>query len=129
MARSLLDTDAVLDYLNRHPPTVSLVEALVAQGDPLCTCDIVLAEVHAGLYPHDEERASGFLPTLEFLAASPAASERAGRWRYQFAHRGGQLPVTDALIAGTAVEHTATIVTGNVRDYPMPEVSVVSVWQ
>jgi predicted nucleic acid-binding protein len=35
------------------------------------------------------------------------------------------LPLTDALIAATAVEHNATVVTGNVRDYPMPEVSIL----
>jgi hypothetical protein len=127
MAQYLLDTDAVLDYLNRHAPTVTLMRSLVAQGERLCACDIVLAEVYAGLLPRDEERAAAFLPTLDYLPASAAAAETAGRWRFQFARRGRQLPVTDALIAATALEYNATIITGNVPDYPMPEVAVISV--
>ena len=125
MASFLLDTDAVVDYLNRFPSTVDLVDSLVAQGERLCTCEIVLTEVYAGLYPQDEATAALFLPNLEFLPGSAEAAERAGRWRYQFARMGRMLPVTDALIASTAIEHDATVITRNARDYPMPEVSVL----
>ena len=125
MAAYLLDADAVIDFINRHTPTVALVEQLILNDERLCTCEVVLAEVYAGLTQRDEERASKFLQTLDFLPGTSESAERAGRWRYQFARRGRVLPTTDALIAATAVEHNVTIVTGNVRDYLMPEVSLL----
>jgi predicted nucleic acid-binding protein len=36
-----------------------------------------------------------------------------------------QLSTTDCLIAAIAVEHQAQLVTGNRRDFPMPEITVV----
>jgi hypothetical protein len=125
MALYLLDTDAVIDYLNRFPPTLTLLRELTANAAILCTCDVVLAEVYTGLQPRHEAIASDFVPSLRFLAGSPDAAERAGRWRYAFSQQGQTLPLTDALIATTALAHNATLVTGNVRDYPMPNVSLL----
>jgi predicted nucleic acid-binding protein len=125
MALYLLDSDAVIDYLNRFPPTLLLLRSLNDGGETLCTCDVVLAEVYAGLQPAGEKPASEFLPTLRFLTSSAVAAEQAGRWRYAFNRQGRPLPLTDALIAATALTHRATIVTGNVRDFPMPEVGVL----
>ncbi len=125
MASYLLDADAVIDYLKRYAPTLRVIAQLVANEDRLCTCDVVLAEVYAGLTPGDEGHATAFLTTLEFLPGSVTSAEQAGRWRYQFARQGRTLPTTDALIAATAVEHGATVVTANARDYPMPEVSIL----
>ena len=126
MASYLLDADAVIDYIKRYPPTIELIRRLIANEDRLCTCDIVLAEVYSGLMPQDEPAGVAFLSAMEFLPASAAAAEQAGRWRYQFARQGRMLPTTDALVAATALEYGATVVTANARDYPMPEVSVLS---
>jgi len=41
------------------------------------------------------------------------------------ARRGEALATTDCLIAGIAVAHQATIVTGNLKDYAMPEVTTL----
>ena len=125
MALYLLDSDAVIDCLNRFSPTLAFLRELAASEDILCTCDVVLAEVYAGLHPRHEAIASDFLPSLRFLSGSPEAAEQAGRWRYAYNQQGRALPLTDALIAATAMANNATVVTGNVRDYPMPEVSLL----
>lgn len=39
--------------------------------------------------------------------------------------RGLQLPATDCLIAATAHEHGALVITRNVKDFPMPEVTLL----
>ena len=125
MALYLLDSDAVIDVLNRVPRTLFLLRSLSAHRERLCICAVVLAEVYAGLQPRDEARARSFLPTLLYLATSVHIAEQAGRWRYQFARVGRVLPTTDVLIAATAVSNGATVITGNVRDYPMPELSLL----
>jgi predicted nucleic acid-binding protein len=125
VARYLLDTDAVIDYLHGIDTTVSLVRSIFARGDSLCLCAMVISEVYAGLRPEDHDRTHGFLFGCEFLLAAPDSARQAGEWRYRHARRGVAVSTTDALIAATAVAHQATIVTGNVADYPMSEISVL----
>jgi tRNA(fMet)-specific endonuclease VapC len=123
MARYLFDADAVIDYFNDVPSAIEIIDDLYRQGDLLCTCSVVIAELYAGLLPVERARGQRLLDSLRFLSTSPNAARQAGVWRYDFARRGRQLSTTDCLIGAVAVEHRATLVTGNVKDYPMAEVS------
>jgi predicted nucleic acid-binding protein len=125
VARYLLDTDAIIDYLFGIPSSVTLIQDLHQRGDTLCVCDVVIAEVFAGLRPPHREAAERLLAACLFLPPSPAIAQQAGTWRYEFARRGLQLATTDTLIAATADAHGATVVTGNTKDYPMPEVELL----
>lgn len=126
MTRYLLDSDAVIDFLNGVATTADLIDTLYQQQDTLCTCDVVIAEVHAGLLPADRERGRRLLGSLWFLACAPTAAELAGVWRYDFRRRGLQLATTDCLISAIAHEHRATLITGNVAHFPMTEVSLLA---
>jgi predicted nucleic acid-binding protein len=125
MARFLLDTDAIIDYLFGIPTTVALIQDLHHRGETLCVCDVVIAEVYAGLRSQHREAAEQLLSACTFLPTSPTIAQQAGRWRYDFARRGIQLATTDTLVAATAHAHEATIVTGNTKDYPMPELTLL----
>ncbi|MBI2912277.1 MAG: PIN domain-containing protein [Chloroflexi bacterium] len=126
MARYLLDSDAVIDYLKSVPASVALLQDLDARGEFLCLCSVVVAEVWSGLRPDLREATGRRLRLLEFLATGPEEAAQAGQWRYDYARQGVTLATTDALIAATAHAHGATVVTGNVRHYPMDEVRVLA---
>ncbi len=126
MARYLLDTDAIIDYLAGFQPSVALIQEIHSRGDLLCVSDVVLAEVYSGLLPRDRDKAGKLLGACPFLSTGPEAARRAGEWRYEYARKGVTLSTTDALMAATAHAHDAAIITGNVGDYPMREVSVLS---
>jgi predicted nucleic acid-binding protein len=51
-------------------------------------------------------------------------AERAGRWRRDFAAQGVTLTQADCLIAAAAAGVGARLITGNPKDFPMPELSV-----
>jgi predicted nucleic acid-binding protein len=125
MTRHLLDSDGVIDVLKGVADTIALLQSLGQQGNTLCLSDVVLGEVYAGLHPQDEADAERFLSTLEYLPTSDTAARQAGRWRYAYERRGRVLSLTDCLIAATAVEHQANLVSGNARDFPMPELTIV----
>lgn len=125
MTRHLLDTDTIIDVLAGFPSTVAFVEQLEAQGHQLCTCDVVVAEVITGLRPQDQARGERLLGALDYLPTSREAAQQAGQWRGSYRHQGMQLATTDCLIAAVAHAHSAQVVTGNVRDFPMPELTVL----
>jgi predicted nucleic acid-binding protein len=125
MGRYLLDTDAVIDYLLGIPSSVSLIQDLHERGEVLCVCDIVIAEVYAGLRPQHRGVGEQLLSACSFLSTSLGTAQQAGSWRYDFARQGITLSTTDALVAATAHAYDAAIVTGNLSDYPMRELTLV----
>lgn len=125
MTLFLLDSDAVIDLLRGMPVAADFVSGLYQPGNTLCTCDVVVAEVGAGLHARHREQGWEFMASMRFLTTSSAAARQAGTRRYDFRSRGIQLTTTDCLIEAVALAHQATLVTGNVRDFPMPELSVL----
>jgi predicted nucleic acid-binding protein len=49
----------------------------------------------------------------------------AGVFRYDLARQGRTLQISDALTAATAVVTGSTLVTTNVKDYPMPNLRLL----
>ncbi len=125
MTRYLLDADTVIDLLARRPAAVELLSRLDALRDELCVCDVVLAELYSGLSDRERTEAVEFVPGLRFLPTYAEAGIQAGAWRYLYARQGRQLATTDCRIAATAHAHGATLITGNVRDFPQPEISLL----
>lgn len=125
MALYLLDADALIDFTNRFRPTIDLLERLTRDRDDLAVCDVSVAETYAGLQRDAAARLEGLLEGCLFLPSRIEIARQAGQWRYDYARQGQALSTTDVLMAATALAHEATIVTGNVRHYPMSEVSLL----
>lgn len=126
MTRYLLDSDAVIDFLNGVTATSDLIEMLYREQDDLCTCDIVIAEVFEGLIALDRAHGDKLLNSFHYLASTPSAATQAGVWRHDFSRQGRQLATTDCLIAAIAHEHHATLLTGNTAHFPMTGVSILA---
>ena len=88
-------------------------------------CGVVITEFFTGLQPEQRPRWETFVERLAFWNITPQIAMQAGLYRYTYARRGTTLATTDAIIAATAVSVGATLVTGNVKDFPMPELSLI----
>lgn len=121
----LLDSDCLIDLFAGMPHTAEFLNSLRRDGSLLCTCSIVLTEIYSGLHAHAIAQAEQFLGQLTFLPTSEQAARRAGAWRYSYKRQGISLSTTDCLIAATALEHDARLVTGNLRDFPMKDVTII----
>ncbi len=117
MAVYLLDSDALVDYLNAYLPTMQLLEELLTSRNVLATNAIVIAEVFSGLSLPKRVEAQPFVDGLAFLELTAAVAKRAGELRYNAARRGVSLGIADVLVAATALEQFATVVSGNVRHF------------
>ena len=120
----VLDSTVLIDYL-RGRPTVERVSALAETGDLLATTAINVEEIVRGLRPAEVGAATELFAGLEVLSVDLAAAWQAGEWRRGFSARGVTLWQADCLIAATTKVNGAALVTGNPKDFPMPEVEVV----
>lgn len=97
---------------------------LVADGHTLATSCVNLAEVETGFRQRERRRAEALLARLRFLVTDREAARRAGRYQAEWARRGRTVQTPDALVAGTARAHGATLLTHNLDDFPMVDLRV-----
>jgi predicted nucleic acid-binding protein len=120
----VLDSTVLIDYL-RGRPAVARVGALREAGDIAATTAINVEEIVRGLRPAEAEAAATLFTGLVVLPIDKRAAWQAAEWRRTFAATGTTLWQADCLIAATALRHAGSLVTGNPKDFPMPDVEVV----
>jgi predicted nucleic acid-binding protein len=117
--RFLLDTTALIDLSKDVRGVLPSLKALVAAGGILGVCAVSVAEFLAGVPPPERRDWERWIADFEYWDISREAALLAGAFRYDLARQGRALHVPDALMAATAVVTRSTLVTNNVKDYPM----------
>lgn len=124
MTTFLIDSDVLADFFQKKSYALQLVEKL-SQGGSLAISLLTVSELRAGWTKH---QATFFLPQLYALTKpfglTESIAELAGELRYAYKTKGVSLPTVDTLIAATALVNGHTLVTRNIKDYPMPELSL-----
>jgi predicted nucleic acid-binding protein len=121
----LLDTTALIDFLGGAPKAVSLVKELSEDEHELCTCCICVAELYSGLSGDAAATADELLDNLTYFDVTRDQARLGGSMRYHYARRGISLSTSDTIIAAVAIVNDATLVTANVRDFPMAELRLL----
>lgn len=121
MALYLLDSSVIIDVLNGKRGREALLENLVAQGHVLACCAINFTEVYAGMRPSEEQRTERFLRSLLFYEITPEMAKLAGLLKRDWARKGVTLALSDVTIAAVALEAGLTLLTDNLKHYPMRE--------
>jgi predicted nucleic acid-binding protein len=119
----VLDTTVLIDAL-RGRPAADRIEELVATREVLLTTAVNVEEIVRGLRPAEQESVDLLLTGLRIIPIRRKEAERAGRWRREFAGRGITLHQADCLIAAAAYGAGGRLATANVKDFPMPELTV-----
>ena len=125
MTDHLLDTNALIDYFRRRRSTLNLLERFEAQGHRLAICAVGLVELYSGFSPQQRVAADTVVDRWLYYETTPAIAKEAGRYRYEFARVGTTLSATDSLIAAVSIANDATLITNNVRDFPMGDIRLL----
>ena len=125
VADYLLDTTALIDHLHGRQAVTVLVSNLVQQGHRLGVCCVNVAELYSGLGHEERARADRLIATLEYYEVTSQIAKEAGRHRYEYTRQGRSLSTTDTLIAATAIDQGATLITANTKDFPMEEIQLL----
>jgi len=119
VATYLLDTSVIIDALNNKRNRRGLLLDLLRQGHLLACCPINVAEVYAGLRPKEETATEEFLRTLEYYHITWPVARMAGLLKRDHGRKGVMLTIADSMIAAVAIVHELTLLTDNVKDFPM----------
>lgn len=91
------------------------------------SCSVIpVAEIFAGMRQEEERATRTLLDGLMIISVTQDIAEAAGRFKRRT--RAQRLELADCLIAATVLVEGAVLATGNIKDYPMPEISVIKTW-
>jgi hypothetical protein len=122
VSKIVLDTDVLIDVLRGREAARSFLQDMADRFVPCCSV-ISVAELYVGMRPEEESATRSFLDGLVMIPVTQEIAEVAGRFKKRSVSR--RLELADCLIAATAFVEGATLATGNVKDYPMHEITVL----
>lgn len=118
----LIDTDVLIDYLRGTTQAVSYLEGT---EDRLAISVISVAELFSGVRKGPErQQLENFLTAFDIVPLDPRIAVKAGLFRRDFGKSHG-VGLADAMIAATAMTLGASLVTLNVKHFPMLKEVVV----
>jgi predicted nucleic acid-binding protein len=123
--RYLLDTTVLIEASRHREPALSWLQEALRTPVEVGVCAVTIAEFFAGLRPDERPRWDAFVAELTYWAATREMARQAGIYRYAYARLGRTVLTADALIAATAAAVGATLVTDNIKDFPMPEIKTM----
>lgn len=124
MRTYLLDTTVIIDALNDKRNRKLLLLDLLKQGHLLGCCPINVTEVCAGLRAKEESATEEFLQSLQYYQITWPIARLAGLLKRDYARKRKTLTVSVATIAAVAIHHKLSLLTDNVRDFPMKDLVI-----
>jgi predicted nucleic acid-binding protein len=116
MKKLLFDTDVLIDYLRGRVDAKEYIDNI---DEPIYISVITIAELYAGVRKGEESKElEMFIETFDVVSLNKNIAKAGGLYRNQY-KPGHGTGLADALIAASAKEIGAQIVTFNTRHYPM----------
>ena len=111
----VVDTDVLIDFLRGVSPAVDFV---TRHADAIVISSVSVAELYAGVRVHERETLDTFQALFAIAPVGHELARVAGLLRRDYGPSPG-LRLADAVIAATAQQRNAELVTMNVRHFPM----------
>jgi len=124
VAIHLLDIDLLIDFLRGRREAHALLSGYATGPDRPCISVVSVAEIWAGSRAAERATTGALLSALTKVPVSENIAASAGEFLNAYRRSHG-VELADALVAATAVEVQATLLTRNVKHYPMAAVKVV----
>lgn len=120
----LLDTDVAIDFLRQREYAQRLLESRAQEG-LLAISVLTQLEIYRGMRARDESVTNDFLDGLISFAVDIPIARRAGTMLRELRLQGMTIGVVDAVIAATALQFDAPLLTNNVEHYPFPDLRLI----
>lgn len=120
----LVDTDIAIDFLRRREYARELLEHWAEEG-LLSISTLTHLEIYQGMKAGEERATNAFLDGLISVAVDIPIARRAGTMLGELRSKGVTIGIADAIIAATALQFGAPLLTNNVEHYPFPDLKVI----
>jgi len=120
----LVDTDVVIDFLRRCEYAQKLLENWAGEG-LLAISTLTHLEIYQGMKIGEEDATNVFLDGLISVVVDIPIARRAGTMLGELRSKGMTIGIADAIIAATALQLGAPLLTNNVEHYPFAELKVI----
>lgn len=122
MAKILLDSDVIIEWLRGHEPFVTKIPQLVEEHSQLFWTPVSVAEIFSGVRKGEEARVANLFVLLESVSISPDIGKKAGEYLRSYA-KTHAVEIADALVAASAFTENLSLWTLNRKHYPMKDLS------
>jgi len=119
----LLDTNIIIAYLHGILPVCNLVEKLLLKGKVQISA-ITAGELFSKYEPEELVKIEVLLEKTSCLLVDMVVARTAGLYRQKFRKK-KKLTLPDCLIAATAKLYNLTLITANIKDFPMKDIEVL----
>jgi len=124
MSSLLIDTDILINLLRGNVAARDFLADNLEENELLCSV-ISVAEIWAGMRPHEELATRRLVDSLKIIDVNLAMAMKAGS--FKGTRKSHSLELDDCLIAATAFCTGATLATGNGKHYPMKDIHTIVV--
>lgn len=112
----LVDTDVLIDFLRGNEQAINLIDEISSQ---IILSPIVVAELYAGVKGEDEMSVlNNFISIFRIVPIDSEIAKAGGLFKRDFGKSHG-IGLADALLAATAYQENAEMITLNTKHYPM----------
>jgi predicted nucleic acid-binding protein len=122
--RFLVDTNIIINFLTNRETDTSFLKKLL-NDDQLFISPIVIAEYLAKCPSDEEIYLKNFIELGTVIPIDREISFLAGTYRRQFSNKTKKTYLADCFLAATCKVHNLTLVTNNVKDYPMKDIKII----
>ncbi len=124
MPAYLLDTDILIDFLRGRQAAREAIAGIESAGEVPLVSTVSVAELVAGMKAGEERATEALLKVLDKIPVTETVARGGGKLlkAYRKSHA---MELADALIVSTALAREATLVTRNVKHYPLPQLKVL----
>ncbi|MFC1953259.1 PIN domain-containing protein [Chloroflexota bacterium] len=120
----ILDTDIAIDFLRRREYAQKLLKSWAGEG-LMAMSTLTHLEIYQGMKTGEEGLTNAFLDGLISVAVDIPIARRAGIMLRGLRSKGMTIGIADAIIAATALQFGAPLLTNNIEHYPFSDLKVI----
>ena len=120
----LIDTDVLIDHLRKEKRALRFLAAELEINSLIFVSVISRVEILAGIRKGEDAIVNSLFEILTPVNVDISIADRAGEYlrKYSKSH---SMSIGDALIAATSKEMSLTLITRNVKHYPMKDITTI----
>ena len=121
----LIDSDVLIDHLRKEKQALRFLAAELEKNSLIFVSVISRVEILAGIRKGEDAIVNSLFEILTPVNVDISIADRAAEYLRKYS-RSHSMSIGDALIAATSKEMSLTLITRNVKHYPMKDITIIN---